>query len=84
MLEIEGEEECYVVPLWWEWWPVLRRKCRNEADRQSREVRGEKETRAGQRVMKGWGSGRPEVLQPSDDGTVLQGAGRVGSSPIQN
>ena len=84
VLEIEGEEESYVVPLWWEWWPVLRRKCRNEADRQSREVRGEKETRAGQRVMKGWGSGRPEVLQPFDDGTVLQGAGRVGSSPIQN
>ncbi|RVX15990.1 hypothetical protein CK203_005423 [Vitis vinifera] len=50
------EEESYVVPLWWEWWPVLRRKCRNEADRQSREVRGEKETR-GAASDEGWGAG---------------------------
>ena len=75
VLEIEGEEESYVVSLWWECWPVLRRKCRDEDDHQSREVRGEEEPRAGQRVMKGWGSGRLEVLQPSDDGTVLQGDG---------
>ncbi|RVW46137.1 hypothetical protein CK203_076157 [Vitis vinifera] len=74
VLEIEGEEESYVVSLWWECWPVLRRKCRDEVDRQSREVRGEEDPRAGQRVMKGWGSGRLEMLHPSDDGTVLQGA----------
>ena len=36
VLEIEGEEESYVVPLWWECWPVLRRKCRDEVDRHSR------------------------------------------------
>ncbi|RVW42531.1 hypothetical protein CK203_106638 [Vitis vinifera] len=76
VLEIEGEEESYVVSLWWECWPVLRRKCRDEVDRHSREVRGEEDSRAGQRVMKGWGSGRLEMLHPSDDGTVLQGAGR--------
>ena len=78
VLEIEGEEESYVVSLWWECWPVLRRKCRDKVDRQSREVRGEEDPRAGQRVMKGWGSGRLEMLHPSDDGMVLQG-GRVGS-----
>ena len=62
---------------------MLRRKCRDEADRHSREVRGEEDSRAGQRVMKGWGSGRLEMLHPSDDGTVLQGveSGRVENSP---
>ena len=84
VLEIEGEEESYVVFLWWECWPVLRRKCRDKVDRQSREVRGEEDPRAGQRVMKGWGSGRLEMLHPSDDGMVLQGTGRVGSRPVQS
>ncbi|RVX00010.1 hypothetical protein CK203_024873 [Vitis vinifera] len=84
VLEIEGEDESYVVSLWWECWPVLRRKCRDEADRQSREVRGEEDPRAGQRVMKGWGSGRLEMLHPSDDGTLLQGggSGRMETSPV--
>ena len=71
VLEIEGEEESYVVSLWWECWPVLRRKCRDEVDRHSREVRGEEDSRAGQRVMKDWGSGRLETLHPSDEGTVV-------------
>ena len=84
VLEIEGEDESYVVSLWWECWPVLRRKCRAEADRQSREVRGEEDPCAGQRVMKGWGSGRLEMLHPSDDGTLLQGggSGRMETSPV--
>ncbi|RVW91854.1 hypothetical protein CK203_030273 [Vitis vinifera] len=83
VLEIEGEEESYVVTLWWECWPVLRRKCRDEADRHSREVRGKEDSHAGQRVMKGWGSGRLEMLHSSDDGMVLQGvgSGRVENSP---
>ena len=83
VLEIEGEEESYVVSLWWECWPVLRRKCRDKVDRHSREVRGEEDSHAGQRVMKGWGSERFEMLHPSDDGTVLQGggSGRVETSP---
>ncbi|RVW77395.1 hypothetical protein CK203_048086 [Vitis vinifera] len=51
MLEIEVEEEIYAVSLWWECWPVLRRKRRNEAGHSS-EVRGEEVSRAGQRVMK--------------------------------
>ena len=83
VLEIEGEEESYVVSLWWECWPVLRRKCRDEVDHHNREVRGEEDSRAGQRVMKDWGSGRLEMLHPSDDGTVVQGvgSGRVEISP---
>ena len=75
VLEIEGEEESYAVSLWWECWPVVRRKCRNEADRHSREVRGEEVSRAGQRVRKDWVSGRLETLQPSDEVTDVQGVG---------
>ena len=75
MLEIEGEEESYDVSLRWECWPVLRRKCRDEVDRHSREVRGEEDSRVGQRVKKDWGSGRLKTLHPSDEGTVVQGVG---------
>ncbi|RVW38817.1 hypothetical protein CK203_074199 [Vitis vinifera] len=66
-----------------ECWPVLRRKCRNEVDRHSSEVRGEEVSCAGQRVMKDWGSGRLETLQPSDEGTYVQGvgSGRVDINP---
>ena len=85
VLEIEGEEESYVVSLWWECWPVLRRKCRDEVDRHSREVRGEEDSCAGQRVMKDWGSGRLETLHPPDEWTVVQGvgSGRVGLRSAQ-
>ncbi|RVX11525.1 hypothetical protein CK203_015983 [Vitis vinifera] len=55
VLEIEGEEESYAVSLWWECWPVVRRKCRNEADRHSREVRGEEVSRAGAASEEGLG-----------------------------
>ena len=83
VLEIEGEEESYAVSLWWECWPVLRRKRRNEAGHRSSEVRGEEVSCAGQRVMKDWGSGRLETLQPSDEGTYVQGvgSGRVDINP---
>ncbi|RVX18324.1 hypothetical protein CK203_006587 [Vitis vinifera] len=77
------EEESYDVSLRWECWPVLRRKCRDEVDRHSREVRGEEDSHAGQHVKKDWGSGRLETLHPSDEGTVVQGvgSGRVEISP---
>ena len=75
ILEFEVEEEVYVVSLWWECWPVMRRKRRNEAGRHSSEVRGEETSRAGQRVKKEWVSVRLETLQPSDEGTDVQGAG---------
>ncbi|RVW29558.1 hypothetical protein CK203_077423 [Vitis vinifera] len=39
-----------------------------KSDHHNREVRGEEDSRAGQRVMKDWGSGRLEMLHPSDDG----------------
>ncbi|RVW82274.1 hypothetical protein CK203_041668 [Vitis vinifera] len=75
VLEIEVEEEIYVVSLWWECWPVLRRKRRNEASRHSSEVRGEEVSRAGQRVTKEWVSVRLETLNLSDEGTDVQGVG---------
>ncbi|RVW43663.1 hypothetical protein CK203_080464 [Vitis vinifera] len=53
----------------------MRRKRRNEAGRHSSEVRGEETSRAGQRVKKEWVSVRLETLQPSDEGTDVQGAG---------
>ena len=46
VLELEVEEEVYAVSLWWECRPVLRRNCRQEAGRQSSEVRGEEASRA--------------------------------------
>ncbi|RVX02242.1 hypothetical protein CK203_028314 [Vitis vinifera] len=54
----------------------------DEVDRQSREVWGEEDPRAGQRVRKGWGSGRLEMLHPSDDGRCCRG--RVGSDRDQS
>ena len=62
---------------------MVRRKCRNEADRHSREVRGEEVSRAGQRVRKDWVSGRLESLHSSDEVTDVQGVGlgRVEISP---
>ncbi|RVW30916.1 hypothetical protein CK203_097317 [Vitis vinifera] len=52
ILEVEAEEEVYVVSLWWECRPVLRRNRRQEAGRHSSEVRGEEVSRAEQRVTK--------------------------------
>ncbi|RVW47792.1 hypothetical protein CK203_091735 [Vitis vinifera] len=73
--KLKGRKRVTPVSLWWECWPVVRRKCRNEADRHSREVRGEEVSRAGQRVRKDWVSGRLETLQPSDEVTDVQGVG---------
>ena len=83
VLEIEMEEEIYVVSLWWECRPMMRRKRRNEAGRHSNEVRGEETSCVGQRVTKEWVSVRLETLQPSDEGTDVQGSGsgRVEVSP---
>ena len=83
VLEIEVEKEIYAVSLWWECWPVLRRKRRNETGRHRSEVRGEEVSRAGQRVTKEWVSVRLETLNPSDEGTDVQGvgSGRVEVSP---
>ena len=63
---------------------MLRRKCRNEADRHSSEVRGKEVSHAGQRVTKEGVSMRLETLKPSDDGTTVQGveSGRVEASPL--
>ncbi|RVX05753.1 hypothetical protein CK203_023775 [Vitis vinifera] len=83
VLEIEGEEESYVVTLWWECWPVLRRKCRDEADRHSREVRGEEDSRAGQRSDEGLGEREARDAAPVRrwDGAA---GGRVGSGREQS
>ena len=80
VLEFEVEEEVYVVSLWWECRPVLRRNHRQEASHHSSEVRGEEASRAEQRVTKEWVSVRLETLNPSDEGTGEQG---VGSGPAE-
>ena len=66
------EEEVYVVSLWWECRPVIRRSCRQVDDRRSSEVRGEESSRAEKRVTKVWMSVRLENLHPPDDGTGEQ------------
>ena len=69
------EEEVYAVSLWWECRPVLRRNRREEASRQSSEVRGEGASRAEQRVAEERVSVRLETLNSSDEGTSEQGVG---------
>ncbi|RVW75251.1 hypothetical protein CK203_047133 [Vitis vinifera] len=69
VLEVEVEEEVYVVSLWWECRPVIRRSCRQVDGRRSSEVRGEESSRAEKRMTKVWVSVRLENLHPPDDGT---------------
>ncbi|KAJ9704892.1 hypothetical protein PVL29_003104 [Vitis rotundifolia] len=65
VLEAEIEEETYVLSLWWEVSPVLRKKsvgCSAEIGRKSGEVRDDTSSHAGMRVEEGLG-GRTETLQ---------------------
>ena len=62
VLEIEVEEEIYVMSLWWECRPVLRRNRRQETGRQNMEVRGEGASRTKQRVEEERVSVRLETL----------------------
>ncbi|KAJ9671527.1 hypothetical protein PVL29_025299 [Vitis rotundifolia] len=69
VLEAEIEEETYVLSLWWEFSPVLRKKsvgCSPENGRKSGEVRDDISSRAGMRVEEGLG-GRTETLQLAAD-----------------
>ncbi|RVW31713.1 hypothetical protein CK203_095301 [Vitis vinifera] len=49
---------------------------RDEVDRQSREVRGEEDPRAGQRVMKGWGAGGSRCCTRQTMGRCCRGPNR--------
>ncbi|RVW27354.1 hypothetical protein CK203_109429 [Vitis vinifera] len=86
LLEVEAKEEVYVVSLWWECRPVLRRNRKQKASRHSSEVRGKEVSRAEQRVMKEWVNVRLETLNPSDEGTGEQGvgSGRVVASAVRS
>ena len=75
VLEFEVEEEVYVVSLWWECRPVLRRNRRQEAGCHSSEVRGEEVSCAEQRVTKERVCVRLKTLNLSDEGTGEQGVG---------
>ena len=75
VLEIEVEEEVYVVSLWWECRPMLRRNRREEVGRQSIKVRGDAASRTEQRVAEERVSVRLETLNLSDEGTGEQGVG---------
>ncbi|KAJ9693608.1 hypothetical protein PVL29_009528 [Vitis rotundifolia] len=69
VLEAEIEEETYVLSLWWEFSPVLRKKsvgCSPENGRKSGEVRDDISSRVGMRVEEGLG-GRIETLQMAAD-----------------
>uniref|UniRef100_F6HBC2 Uncharacterized protein n=1 Tax=Vitis vinifera TaxID=29760 RepID=F6HBC2_VITVI len=73
-MEIGVEGEVYVVTLWWEISPEIRKKKgdgRDGCGRQRGEVRGEEEPRAGLRVEENLGAA-PKEQRRSEDGTGEQ------------
>ena len=62
MLEIEVEEDVYVLSLWWEFRPVVKKKHSEASGQKSDEVKGDVVSRSEQRVEKELVSTRLETL----------------------
>ena len=67
VLEIEVEEDVYVLSLWWEIKPVVRMKYSEASGRRSDEVRGDVSSHAEKHVGKELVSARLETLNLPDD-----------------
>ena len=85
VLEIEVEEDVYVLSLWWEVRPVVRMKHNEASGRKSDEVRGDVISRTEQRVEKELVSARLETLNlPADvRGARENGSGRELGNRVQ-
>ena len=67
VLEIEVEEDVYVLSLWWEIRPVVRMKYSEASGRRSDKVRGDVSSHAEKGVGKELVSARLETLNLLDD-----------------
>ena len=65
VLEIEGEEDVYVLSLWWEFRPMVRKKHSEASGQKSDEVRGDVVSHVEQRVEKELVSARLKTLNLS-------------------
>ena len=65
VLEIEGEEDVYVLSLWWEFRPMVRMKHSEASGQKSDEVRGDVVSHVEQRVEKELVSARLKTLNLS-------------------
>ena len=72
ILEIEVEEEVYMVALWWEIRPEVRRINSVEETRRRTEIRGDMHSRAEKHVGKEVTEAGIDGLYPTDDGRLLQ------------
>ncbi|RVX12167.1 hypothetical protein CK203_010783 [Vitis vinifera] len=85
VLEIEVEEDVYVLSLWWEVRPVVRMKHNEASGRKSDEVRGDVISRAEQHVEKELVSARLETLNlpAAVRGARENGSGRELGNRVQ-